>query len=69
MFWVVQVVWKLLKKIMKTINIITFIACCFVFNLNAISQNSGSIIIKGNNIYLDVDTNYFRIDPSSNIYH
>lgn len=38
---------------MKTINIITFITCCFVLNLNAISQNSGSIIIKGNNIYLD----------------
>ena len=38
---------------MKTINIISFITCCFVLNLNAIAQNTGTIKIKGDNIYLD----------------
>ena len=38
---------------MKTINFISFITCCFVLNLNAISQNIGAVKIKGDNIYLD----------------
>ena len=38
---------------MKTINVISFITCYFVLNLNALSQNTGAIKIKGDNIYLD----------------
>jgi hypothetical protein len=38
---------------MKIINSILFITCCFILNLNANSQNSGSVKIKGNTIYLD----------------
>ena len=38
---------------MKVINTILFITYCLGFNFNAISQNIGSIKIKGNNIYLD----------------
>ena len=38
---------------MKTINILLLIVICFVLNLNAISQNTGAIKIKGDKIYLD----------------
>jgi hypothetical protein len=38
---------------MKSINIISLITCCFVLNLHAVSQNTGAIKIKGDNIYLD----------------
>jgi hypothetical protein len=38
---------------MKIIKVILFITCSFVLNYKAISQNSGAVKIKGNNIYLD----------------
>ncbi|MCF8424945.1 MAG: SPOR domain-containing protein [Bacteroidia bacterium] len=38
---------------MKTVNTLLFIGSFLVINLNAISQNTGSIKIKGDNIYLD----------------
>jgi hypothetical protein len=54
---------------MKTINIISFITCCFALNLNAISQNIGSIKIKGDNIYLDslIDKNIAKNNISKTI--
>lgn len=38
---------------MKIIKVILLITCSFVLNYKAISQNSGAVKIKGNNIYLD----------------
>ncbi len=54
---------------MKTINIISFITCCFVLNFNAISQNTGAINIKGDNIYLDslIDKNIAKNNISKTI--